>query len=96
VGDLRESPSLKILELLRSSGAEVVYHDPHVPQLTDYKLNSVKLNEEELSRADCAVVATNHDAIDLRLVIDCASKVVDLRNAVRSRLGQLSANVDVL
>jgi UDP-N-acetyl-D-glucosamine dehydrogenase len=96
VSDLRESPSLKILELLRSSGAEVTYHDPHVPRLTDYKLNSVEMNEEELSRADCVVIATDHDAVDLRLVVGSASKVVDLRNAVRRRLGELPANVEVL
>jgi len=96
VSDLRESPSLKILELLRSSGAEVTYYDPHVPRLTDYKLNSVEMNEEELSRADCVVIATDHDAVDLRLVVGSASKVVDLRNAVRRRLGELPANVEVL
>lgn len=96
VSDLRESPSLKILELLRSSGAEVTYHDPHVPRLTDYKLNSVEMNEEELSRADCVVIATDHEAVDLRLVVGSASKVVDLRNAVRRRLGELPANVEVL
>ena len=96
VGDLRESPALKILELLVSSGAQVAYHDPHVPRLADYTLDSVELNEEELSRADCAVIATDHDGVDLSLVVDSASKVVDLRNAVRRRLGQLPAHVEVL
>ena len=96
VGDLRESPSLKILELLMDSGAEVAYHDPHVPQLTDHNLDSVGLNEEEISLADCVVIATDHDAVDLCLVVHTAPKVVDLRNAVRRRLGELPANVDVL
>jgi UDP-N-acetyl-D-glucosamine dehydrogenase len=96
VGDLRESPSLKILELLTGSGAKVAYHDPHVPWLADYKLYSVDLNEERLSRFDCVVIATDHDEVDLRLVVDFASKVVDLRNAVRRRLGKLHANVEVL
>ena len=96
VGDLRESPSLKILNLLMDSGAEVAYHDPHIPRLTDHNLDSVGLNEEEISRADCVVIATDHDAVDLCLVVNTAPKVVDLRNAVRRRLGELPANVDVL
>jgi UDP-N-acetyl-D-glucosamine dehydrogenase len=81
---------------LTSSGAEVAYHDSHIPQLTDYKLNSVPLNKEELTRADCIVIATDHDAVDLRLVVDFSSQVVDLRDAVRRRLGELPANVEVL
>jgi UDP-N-acetyl-D-glucosamine dehydrogenase len=96
VGDLRQSPSLKILKLLADSGAEVIYHDPHIPRLTDHGLKSVELSEEELSQADCVVIATDHDAVDLRLVVDSALQIVDLRDAVRSRLGELPANVDVL
>jgi UDP-N-acetyl-D-glucosamine dehydrogenase len=91
VGDLRESPSLKLLELLRNAGAEVTYHDPHVPALPEWGLSSVELTEEELRKADCVVIATNHSALDIRLVVDAAPKIVDLRNAVRQRLeGRLS------
>ncbi len=100
VGDLRESPSLKLLELLRAEGAEVTYHDPHVASLPDEGLSSVELTAERLAEADCVVIATAHTAIDLALVVEHADLVVDLRNAVRHRLGGPSgtvpANVDVL
>jgi UDP-N-acetyl-D-glucosamine dehydrogenase len=97
VGDLRESPSLKILQLLEGSGAEVVYHDPYVPELPEHKLSSVELTRQEIGRAECVVVATDHSAVDLRLVVDSATRVVDLRNAVRKRLEiPLPENVEVL
>ena len=97
VGDLRESPSLKILQLLKGSGAEVVYHDPYVPELPEYKLSSVELTRQEIGRAECVIVATDHSAVDLRLVVGSATRVVDLRNAVRKRLGiPLPENVEVL
>ena len=101
VGDLRESPSLKLLELLRAAGAEVTYHDPHVPTLPAEGLSSMELTEERLRDADCVVIATAHEAIDLAFVIEHADLVVDLRNAVRHRLGggssgEIPVNVDVL
>jgi UDP-N-acetyl-D-glucosamine dehydrogenase len=101
VGDLRESPSLKILELLRAEGATVTYHDPHVPVLPGDELGSLTLDARTIAAADCVVVATAHQAIDLALVVEHASLVVDLRNAVRQRLGgrpsgALPPNVDVL
>jgi UDP-N-acetyl-D-glucosamine dehydrogenase len=101
VGDLRESPALKILELLRAEGAAVTYHDPHVPVLPGDELGSVTLDAATIAAADCVVVATAHQAIDLTLVVEHAGLVVDLRNAVRQRLGgspsgALPSNVDVL
>jgi UDP-N-acetyl-D-glucosamine dehydrogenase len=101
VGDLRESPSLKLLELLREEGALVEYHDPHVPQLPRDTLRSVELTDERLRASDCVVIATNHADVDLRRVVDCAPRIVDLRNAVRQALGgshhgPVPPNVDVL
>lgn len=97
VGDLRESPSLKIMDLLSRDGADVVYHDPHVPHLEEQSLSSVPLTAEELSRADCAVICTDHDDVDPGLVVREAALVLDLRNAVRRRLGgELPENVKVL
>ena len=96
IGDLRESPSLTILKLLRQAGAEVVYHDPYIPYLPDRKLSSVELSTYEIRRADCVVICTDHDTVDLQSVVECASLVVDLRNAVRRRLGRLPGNVEVL
>ena len=101
VGDLRESPSLKLLELLRAEGAEVTYHDPHVDVLSAEGLSSVALDAGTLAAADCVVIATAHAAIDLALVVEHADLIVDLRNAVRQRLsggasGSVPVNVDVL
>jgi UDP-N-acetyl-D-glucosamine dehydrogenase len=96
VSDLRESPSLRILQLLIEAGAEVVYHDSHVPHLPDRGLSSVELSKAELVRADCVVVATNHDTLDLHAVVKFARKIVDFRNAVRYQLGKIPANVEVL
>ncbi len=101
VGDLRESPSLKLLELLRADGAEIQYHDPHIPELPSEGLASVPLTEDLLRGTDCVVIATDHTAVDLRAVVDCAPLIVDLRNAVRRGLGEgqsgpVPSNVDVL
>lgn len=91
VGDLRESPSLKILELLDAQGAELAYHDPHVTNLPGGGLSSVELTPRSIGGTDCVVIATDRDAFDLRMVVDSGSVVVDLRNAVRSRLGENGA-----
>jgi UDP-N-acetyl-D-glucosamine dehydrogenase len=101
VGDLRESPSLKLLELLGAEGAQLSYHDPHVASLPTEGLDSIDLDEEAVRAADCVVIATAHSALDLALVVAHADLVVDLRNAVRRRLsggtsGSVPANVDVL
>jgi UDP-N-acetyl-D-glucosamine dehydrogenase len=82
VGDTRESPALKLTELLRDGGAEVTYTDPHVPELPDHGLTSVSL-DGTAEAADCVVIVTAHDGIDY---VDLASRcrlVVDLRNATR-------------
>ena len=102
VGDLRESPSLKLLELLRAEGARVSYHDPHVrARCPGEDLASVPLDAATIAAADCVVIATAHAALDLALVVEHADLVVDLRNAVRQRLSgrrlrERAANVDVL
>ena len=80
VGDLRESPSLRLIELLRESGAEVGYTDLHVPTLPEYDLVSVEL-DEAVAAADCVVVVTAHDGVDYEDLPNRARLVVDLRNA---------------
>jgi UDP-N-acetyl-D-glucosamine dehydrogenase len=101
VGDLRESPSLKLVELLRRDGADVEYHDPHVAHVNGLEMDSVPLTPERIAAADCVVIATAHKAVDLGPVVAGAKLVVDLRNAVRTSLGGAPAgpvpgNVDVL
>jgi UDP-N-acetyl-D-glucosamine dehydrogenase len=82
VGDVRESPALKIIVLLRALGAELVYHDPHVPELAELDLRSAPL-EEALQGADLALIVTAHPGVDHALVAERARVVVDLRGVTR-------------
>ncbi len=87
VDDVRESPALRILELLREGGALVVYHDPLVPRVRGgagaLDLVSVPLSDEALGSADAVVVATDQDGVDWDHVVARARLVVDTRNACR-------------
>jgi UDP-N-acetyl-D-glucosamine dehydrogenase len=83
VGDTRESPALKILELLGDLGADLRYHDPHVPSLTEFDLHSLPL-KEALVDADLALIVTAHPSVDHELVSRRARLVVDLRGVTRS------------
>jgi UDP-N-acetyl-D-glucosamine dehydrogenase len=80
VADLRESPALKLIELLREGGATVSYHDPHVPELPAHGLSSADL-DGSVERADCVVIVTAHSTIDYARVAERAQLVVDFRNA---------------
>jgi UDP-N-acetyl-D-glucosamine dehydrogenase len=80
IGDMRESPALKVIELLRTAGAEVSYHDPHVPELEELGLRSVAL---EPAPYDCVAIVTDHSGIDYADVVAKAGVVVDFRNATR-------------
>jgi UDP-N-acetyl-D-glucosamine dehydrogenase len=83
VGDTRESPALKIMSLLRELGADVSYHDPHVPLLADWGLVSRPL-EEALTDADLALIVTAHPSVDHDLVARRARLVLDLRGVTRN------------
>lgn len=86
VEDWRESPALKVLEVLERDGAVVAYHDPHVPSFRDEhgKLrHSVPLSAEELNSTDCAVILTDHDDTDWAFLVERARAIVDTRNATR-------------
>jgi len=89
VRDTRESPALKLIELLRNAGAEVAYHDPFVPELAEQGLSSVALDPAE---HDCVVIVTAHSAIDYEQVVEQAPLVVDLRNAT-GRNGRVDGKV---
>jgi UDP-N-acetyl-D-glucosamine dehydrogenase len=82
VGDVRESPALKIARLLRALGGEVSYHDPHVPELAELGLSSVDL-DEALRRSDVAAVVTAHPELDYEEVVSAAPLVVDFRGVTR-------------
>ena len=99
VDDTRESPALKLMDLLELRGAACDYHDPHVPEMPPTREHprltgrrSVDLDRETLAGYDAILVATDHDAVDYALVVEAARLVVDTRNACRSR-GVEGANV---
>ena len=82
VGDIRESPALEIVALLRELGAEVSYHDPFVPELGEFGLSSVEL-EPGLAEADIAAIVTAHPGIDYGAVVDAAPLTIDFRGVTR-------------
>ncbi len=82
VGDIRESPALKIISLLTSAGAEVRYHDPHVPSLPDLDLASIPL-DDALDEADLTIIVTAHPGIDHDRVARDAPLLLDLRGVTR-------------
>jgi len=87
IPDWRESPSVKILELLAHADALVDYHDPHVPSFQDDTgrvRHSIPLTEAALSHADCVLIATDHGQMDWEFVVRNARLVVDTRNATRN------------
>jgi len=81
VGDLRESPALKIIELLQERGGDVAYHDPHVPELPAHGLRNVELAGAE---CDLAVIVTAHPGVDHGLLVTQSPAVLDLRGVTRS------------
>ena len=89
VQDTRESPALKLIELLHNAGAEVAYHDPHVPELPEQGLASAALQP---GAHDCVVIVTAHSALDYERVVEEAQLVVDLRNAT-GRNGRVDGKV---
>jgi UDP-N-acetyl-D-glucosamine dehydrogenase len=93
VDDVRESPSFELIELLEQLGAEVEYHDPHVPATHkmrhhDLQMRSIELTPESLKGYDCVLVATNHAAYDWQQIADHARLIVDTRNAMQHVKGR--------
>jgi UDP-N-acetyl-D-glucosamine dehydrogenase len=78
VSDTRESPALKLIALLRNAGANVSYHDPHVPELPGLGLSSQPL---EPGAYDCVTIVTAHSSVDYDRLVEDAKLVVDFRNA---------------
>jgi UDP-N-acetyl-D-glucosamine dehydrogenase len=82
VGDLRESPALKIMKILSDLGGEVAYHDDHVPELPQFSLRSESF-DSALEGADAAVIVTAHPGVDLTALVERAPLVVDFRGVTR-------------
>lgn len=88
VDDMRESPSLKLIELFSQRGAGIQYHDPHIPHVPptrhySFTLDSVPLTEQTLRAADLVLIATDHSQVDYQFVLRHARLLVDTRNALR-------------
>lgn len=86
IEDWRESPALKVMELLRKDGAHVDYHDPYVPNFTDEHgsmWHSVPLTREAIAEANAVLVLTDHTTVDYGRVLEQARLVIDTRNATR-------------
>src|SRR5437762_2646345 len=91
VDDIRESPALDVIRLLRRHGAIVDYHDPHVPKLKDddLELRSVPLTADTLKTTECVIIVTDHSDVDYGLVARHARLVVDTRNALAAARGRV-------
>lgn len=88
VDDMRESPSVILMEKLRDEGAEISYSDPHVPvfpKMREHKfeLSSVELNASNLSSFDCVVLTTDHDRFDYDMILKNSKLIVDTRGKYR-------------
>jgi UDP-N-acetyl-D-glucosamine dehydrogenase len=86
IDDLRESPSLTIIELLRAEGAEVLYNDPYFPTVgrgRRYNLNMTSTPLENLDQYDCVLIVTDHSDYDYKAIVEQSKLVVDSRNATK-------------
>ncbi len=86
IDDLRESPSLTVIELLRAEGAEVLYNDPYFPTVgrgRHYNLNMTSTPLENLGQYDCVMILTDHTDYDYQRIVDESQLVVDTRNATK-------------
>jgi UDP-N-acetyl-D-glucosamine dehydrogenase len=83
VGDIRESPALEVLSMLRERGADVAYADPYVPavDIDGVVLKAVVSSPHELAAADCVVILTDHPDFDYRQIVETAALVIDTRGA---------------
>jgi len=91
IDDQRESPSLKIINLLQEKGCKVSYNDPYVPQSPGYrkyptlKLKSVKLTEKRLKEYDAVIIATDHSVYDFDWISNHSPLIIDTRNAIKKK-----------
>jgi len=89
IDDLRESPALDVIHLLKEKGADVVYHDPFIQQFSHENLQMESVDDlmSEVKRADCVAIITNHSVYDYPAILNNALMVVDTRNAL-GKLGK--------
>ena len=90
VDDMRESPSLKLIEIIREKGANIDYNDPYVTKMPatrkyKYEMNSVELTKENLEKYDLIILSTDHDIYDYEFICKYAKLIIDTRNAFTKR-----------
>lgn len=91
VDDIRESPAVKIIDLLEKKGALIDYHDPHIPALAgmrkypDLRKRSVLLTAETLRETDSVIIITDHDCLDFNWIMQHSALIIDTRNALKGR-----------
>ena len=85
IDDLRESPSLDLIDNLNEENAEIIYNDPFIPEFewNGNKYKSVELDDEIIKEADAVLIATNHSAYDIKNIVEKANIVFDTRNATK-------------
>jgi len=88
VDDMRESPSLELIKLLKARGAKVDYNDPHIPKAPrtrehDLRMASKKLSVRMLASYDAVLISTDHSSYDYQQIVDHAKLVIDTRNATK-------------
>ena len=85
INDLRESPALKVIELLKKKGATISYSDPHIEnvRLNGYRFTNTALSDELISSHDCTVIITDHTGVDYKRLLKNSKLVVDTRNVYK-------------
>ncbi|MGB9720291.1 MAG: nucleotide sugar dehydrogenase [bacterium] len=85
ISDLRDSPAIKVYQIMKDKVAKLDYNDPHVPyfELNEKKIKSVKLDFKRLNRYDVVVILTDHSAYDYEKIVKYARLIIDTRNAIK-------------
>lgn len=94
VDDMRESPSVELMEILRDKGAEIAYSDPHVPKFPkmrehSFNLSSIELSAEMLKSFDCVLIATHHNAFDYEMIKAHSQMIIDTRGVYKEPFSTL-------
>ncbi|MDP8263322.1 MAG: nucleotide sugar dehydrogenase [Candidatus Ancaeobacter aquaticus] len=85
VTDVRESPAIDVIGVLKQMGAKITYHDPYVPQLKidETAMKSVKLSKKVLQKTDCVIIITNHSTFDYKFIVDNSKLIYDTRDVLK-------------
>ncbi len=97
VDDMRESPSLKVIDLLQKEGASVDYNDPYIPEIPEtrkykFEMKSVPLTPENISSYDAVIITTDHSVYDYEMIEKNARLIIDTRNALKKK-GVTNGNI---